>query len=439
MNGLDHPKILYVSQNDPNAKFHSIFQATQKASEGDLVVVGPGIYSFKTTEEYFPIYVPPLCQLVGSGSDTCKIDGGKDCKSYGGTSLRISTRPLDPYQSLVLLGDKTSLSGFTILNSGGNAVSNEQGARILITKNVLKDNAQHGLLIFGTNKAVVQNNHFQNNGTAGKELGTPRWDGVAKQGHQIFIESKPHARNDVTIIDNLLEKTFADGIDIEVFDQPDGIEMNVHIIGNTISGCGRYGCCMAGSYGPSNSNVFIEIRNNQILDTGEFAIDAEAAISLIRSIVYNAKLFVSIVDNKIKTCDCGINLVGAFSPSENSYAHYNVIGNEISNTKRFGIRAIGGLGMDEWPVKDTCCKTIIANNRISDTGKDSIFVQGGFNSGNKEGDNYIINNSVFLHLVGNILDSTGKIIVNDGLPTNSVNVHVDSQSYEKKSGMVPYD
>ncbi len=427
MNGLNHPKVLYVSQNDSKADFKSIFQATQKASEGDQIVVGPGIYSFKTTEEYFPIYVPPHCHLVGSGVDTCKIDGGG--------SLQISTRPLDPYQSLVLLGDKTSLSGFTISNSGGHAVSNEQGARILITKNILKDNGQHGLLIFGTNKAVVQNNRFQNNGTKEKQLPTPRWDGVAKQGHQIFIESKPNVKNDVTIIDNRLEKTFADGIDIEVFDQPDGIEMHVQIIGNTISGCGRYGCCMAGSYGPSNSNVYVEIRNNEILDTKETAIDVEAAISLIRSTVYNSKLYVNIVDNKIKTCDCGINLFGAFSPSENSHAQYNVIGNEISNTKRYGIRAISGVGMDRWPVKDTICQAIITNNRIHDTGKDPIFAQGGIDNGSDD----VKNNNLYLHLFENLFESTKKIIVNDGLPTNHVIVYPNSQPFERNSEIIPYD
>ena len=159
------PHVLYVSQSDPKAKFQSIFKAIKNASEGDQIIVGPGTYSHKTTGECFPLYVPPLCQLIGSGSDTCKIDGGG--------ALQIASRPLDPYQSLVLLGDQTSLSGFTISNSGGHAVSNEQGARILITKNDLRENGQHGLLIFGTNRAVVLNNQFNDNGTKKTELTAP--------------------------------------------------------------------------------------------------------------------------------------------------------------------------------------------------------------------------------------------------------------------------
>ncbi|MEW6043658.1 MAG: right-handed parallel beta-helix repeat-containing protein [Thermoproteota archaeon] len=430
MVGLDHPNILYVSQNDSKAKFHSISQAAQKATEGDQIIVGPGTYSFKTTHEHFPIYIPPLCQLIGSGVGTCKIDGGG--------ALQISTRPLDPYQSLILLGDKTSLTGFTISNSGGNAISNEQGAKILVTKNTIENNGQHGLLVFGTDKAVVQNNYFKNNGTKKAGIGTPRWENVAKQGHHIFIEGKPHVRNDAIIIGNKLEKTFADGIDIEVFDQPDGIEMNVHIIENIISECGRYGCCMAGSYGPSNSNVFIEIRNNHILKTAETAIDAEAAISLIRNTIHNSNLHVNIIDNKIDTCDCGINLFGAFSPSKYSHARYNVMGNEISDTKRYGIRAVGGVGMDEWPVSDTICQAVIANNKISDTGKEPIFVQGGINIGKKRGEKYVTNNVVFLTLFGNNV-TNNEIVVNDGLPTNQVIVFDDSQPHRRKKAIVPYD
>jgi len=117
------PHVLYVSQSDSKAKFQSIFEAVKNASEGDQIIVGPGIYSHKTTNETFPLYVPPFCQLIGSGSDTCKIDGGG--------ALQVASRPLDPYQGLVLLGDQTSLSGFTISNSGGNAVSNEQPLYLL--------------------------------------------------------------------------------------------------------------------------------------------------------------------------------------------------------------------------------------------------------------------------------------------------------------------
>ena len=428
---LDNPHILYVSQKDPKAKFHSITQATQKATGGDQIIVGPGTYSSKTTQERFPIYVPPLCQLVGSGVNTCKIDGGG--------ALQISTRPLNPYQSLVLLGDTTSLSGFTISNSGGNAISNEQGARFLVTQNTIKDNGQHGLLIFGANNAVVQNNYFKNNGTKRAEIGTPRWDDVAKQGHQIFIEGKSSVRNDVTIIGNKLEKTFADGIDAEIFDQPDGVEMNIRIIENIISECGRYGCCMAGSYGPSHAKMFVEIRNNQILKTTKTAIEAEAAISLVNNTIRGSTLHVNIIDNKIDDCNCGIDLIGAFSPSENSHVRYNVLGNKIKNVKHYGIRAISGIGMDEWPVKDTNCQIIIANNKLSMIKKESIFVQGGIGIDNKSGQNYVRNNRLLLDLFGNHLGSKGKIIINDGLCTNHVIVSNNSQSHVRKHTTIPYD
>jgi len=422
------PRILNVSQYDSTVLYNSISKAADEASEGDQIVVGPGTYNPQTTKERFPIYIPPRCQLIGSGAETCKIDGS-------GGGLQIISRPVNPYQSLVLLGDNTSLSGFTILNSDANGISNEQGARILVVNNVLRDNGQHGLLIFGTNGAYIQNNQFRNNGTKEENYKPPRSDVAGRQGHQIFIESRADTKNDVIITGNKMEKTYADAIAIDVFDQPEGIKMHVQVIGNIISGCGRNGFSMAGSYGPSNSNVFIEIRNNQILDTHDFAIDAQATFSLIFRAIHNAKLFLNIVENKIKNCNCAINLAGAFSPSENSHVEYNIVGNEISNTERYGIRAISGVGMNDWPVENTRCYTTIANNKFFQTGKEPIFVQGGIDAGSKK----VRNNSMFLHLVGNNLESSGKIIVNDGLATNFVKMIEGSQQYERKNEVVPYD
>ena len=98
---------------------------------------------------------------------------------------------------------------------------------------------------------------FKNNGTK-KEWYTPPRTTEGRQGHQIFIESRKDAKNDVTITGNEMRETFADGIAVDVFDQPDGVEMRIKIIGNTISGCGRNGLGIASSFGPSNTNVSIE-------------------------------------------------------------------------------------------------------------------------------------------------------------------------------------
>jgi len=419
-------RALSVSQSESNAEYQSISDAVDEASEGDQIVVEPGTYS---TGERFPIYIPPNCKLIGAGSDSCKIDGGG--------LLQIASRPVNPYQSLVLLGDNTKLSGFTIFNSGANGVSNEQGARILLENNVISDNGQHGLLVFGTNNADIKKNYFKNNGAKKSDYKPPRADVAGKQGHQIFIESKDGASNNVTITENKMEKTYADGIAIDVFDQPDGIKMNVKVIGNIISGCGRNGFSLAGSYGPSNSDVYLAIQNNQILDTKGSAIDAQAAFALIFRTIRNARLALLISENKIKNCDCGINVFGAFSPSENSSVKYNIAENEISNTKRYGIRAICGVGMNNWPIENSNCDITLKNNKFSDNGKEPIFVQGGIYDAETHNESKLVkNNSMLLNLIGNDV-GTGKIIVNDGLPTNYVRVAEGSQPYERKKDPIP--
>jgi len=248
-----NPRILYVSQKDPRAKYKGISDAIKDASSGDQIVVGNGHYSLKTSCEEFPIYLPPQCHLIGISSAQCVIDG-KDAP------LRIASRPVDPNQSLLLLGDHTSVRGFTVCNSEANGVSNEQGSNFMLSDCTIRDNGQHGLLVFGTNGALIQNNNFENNGKSKTLFKAPNSSTQGKQGHQIFIEGRHNSINDITITGNKLHDVFADGVDIDIFDQPDGINMNVRIIGNVISNCGRFGFAMSGSYGPSNSNIFIEIK-----------------------------------------------------------------------------------------------------------------------------------------------------------------------------------
>jgi len=173
------PRILYVSHDDSTATYQSITKASEDAGDGDQIIVGPGTYSSKfkneKKKEKFPIYIPTHCQLIGSGAKTCMIDGEG--------AMKTASRPVNPYECLILLGDETSLSGFTIKKSGANGVSNEQGARILLSNNIICDNGQHGLLIFGTNNAVIQKNQFKNNGTKKEKYRPPRSTTANRPSH----------------------------------------------------------------------------------------------------------------------------------------------------------------------------------------------------------------------------------------------------------------
>lgn len=417
------PRVLYVSES--GGQYGSISAAAQNASEGDQIVVASGKYSPSTTKESFPIYIPPRCQLIGSGADTCQIDGGG--------AKEIADRPLDPSQSLVLLGNDTVLDGVTISSSGSNGVSNEQGAHILVTDCVLNNHGQHGLLVFGSNSAVIRNNHFVNNGTKKREYKGPRSEVPAKQGHHLYVESRAGCRNEVLILNNKMDKVFADGIANDVFDQPAGVSMRMQIIGNTISDCGRNGLSICSSYGPSNTNVFAEVRNNRIFKTVN-AIDILAPYAVVNRTIRNARLLVSIIHNNIDTCDNGINMFGAISPATDTHVVCHIVGNEIENAKQYGILAVAGYGMDKWSVESTIVDAIIANNRFKNIGKASVFVQGG----SAADDEIVRNNIISVHLTENKVGSEQDIIVNDGLPTNSAKVLHNSQPHTRKSGVIAF-
>lgn len=432
------PSILRVSTSGAKGKFRSISEAVHYASEGDLVIVDRGIYSRRTSKERFPIFIPPKCQLVGRGPDLCRIDG--NC------AKEIFDRPLDSDQSLVLLADETSISGFTVSNSGANGISNVQGARFLVTGNVLERNGQHGLLVFGTNGAQIYDNHFVDNGKVRRTETVPRSRVntaiKGRQGHHIFIESRSLCTNDVAIIGNEMQVCWADAIANDTLDQPDGITMRIQVVGNKIEGCRRNGLSISSSYSPSNTRVFVEIKDNDIRNTAGNAIDVLAAFSLVLREISGAKLLINISGNNIDGSDCGINAICSYDPQgRGSYVTCNIIQNNILNAKRYGIRAIGGLSYDGWAVENTRFNLTISENTIGTGKREAIFVQGG----NARKKAIVKDNQVFLHLSENRAVDLVKpidpksIVINNGITGNKVIVIQGSQGHTRKGGIVKYD
>ena len=426
---LPSSRLLAVSADDASAPYRSISDAALHASEGDQIIVAPGTYSPQRTNERFPIYIRPRCQLLGAGAEVCCLDGE-------GAALQILVRPLDPSQSLVLLGDETVLSGFTIQNSAANAVSNEHGARILVLDNVLQRSAQHGLLVFGAASAVVQDNRLLNNGLH-RQAYTPPRAVAGRQGHHIYIEPRAGVANDVVISGNTMAYAYADGVAVAVFDQPSGVKVRVQVIDNSISGCERTGLTIGSSFGPSDSYVFIDVRNNRIFDNGSYAIDAEAAFSLINRVVAGAALSINIARNQISGGDSGINLAAGYSPSRGARLDCSVLSNRISNVKRYGMRLIGAVGMDGWPAEGSRVQTVIADNVLDrpTIGGVPLFVQGGVAVSGET----VSGNTVFAHVVGNSVGEASAIVVNDGLAGNSVCIVDGSQPHRRVDGVIPYD
>lgn len=196
------PRLLYVSATDTTAPYSSISAALRQASSGDTVLVGPGRYAPSSTGEHFPLYVPPGVTLAGEGQGVSIIDGEG--------VLELSFRPVQENQSLVLLGNETTLRDFTVVNSGGNGVSHQVGARVLIMRNDIQEHGQHGLLVSGPQEAVIIDNRFLDNGTKQFRPVTPR-PAAGRQGHHIFVQGKSGVANSVLIADNTMRRAFADG------------------------------------------------------------------------------------------------------------------------------------------------------------------------------------------------------------------------------------
>jgi Protein of unknown function (DUF1565) len=423
------PHLHYVSASDKAALFSSISAALLQAVAGDTVLVGPGRYSPSLTGERFPLYVPPGVTLAGAGQDESIIDG------EGATE--ISFRPVREGQSLILLGNGGTLSGFSVRNGGGNGIANQPGARVLISRNEIRGHGQHGLLVSGPQEAVIKDNIFLDNGTKRFAPTTPR--GIAgRQGHHIFVQGKGGMENRVIIVDNTMTRTFADGIAMVVFfDEADGVAMHVSVIDNLIEQSERRGLTIAGSFNPSYSRVTVDVRRNIIRDNTEYAIVAQAARPLIAALISESYLRVRIFDNECHNSGEGIALFGGYGPGEGNLLDGTVVGNLITGMKRHAVRVIGGVGYRGHAAHHNRVRALIGRNRVEAAGDLPIFIQGGASEAQEEA----TGNEVLAHVVGNELPTlTGKpsIVINDGLPGNMVRLEEPAQAHERQSGMIPY-
>jgi hypothetical protein len=423
------PRLLYVSATDPTASHASISAALQQAVSGDTVLVGSGRYSPAHTGERFPLYVPPGVTLAGMGQSDSSIDGegAKD----------ISFRPVREGASLVLLGDGSVLSGLAVINSGGNGISNQPGARVLITRNTIRGHGQHGVLISGPREAVIKDNIFVDNGRKRFSPVTPR--GVqGRQGHHIFVQGKGGADNRVIIVDNTMTRAYADGIAIVVlFDEPDGVSMHVSVIDNLIEQSERRGLTIAASCGAPCHRVTMDVRRNIIRDNSECSIVAQAARPLATRLISDAHLRVQIFENECLHSAEGIALFGGFGPAEGNRLDATIVGNRISAMAGHAVRVIGGIGYHGYGVHDNRVRAVICRNRVEDVAGIPIFIQGGIAEAQED----VTDNAVLAQVMGNALPTfqdKPSVVINDGLLGNVVHLEESAQAYERLGGVMPY-
>lgn len=125
----------------PSGKIKTITAAMAKASNGDTVIVGPGIYCERVT-------VNPGVSLKAQILHKVTIDGGKR-----GT--------------VVTLGKKSSISGFEIRNGAVGVFSKARG--ISITQCRIVGNRQTGVMCV-RNIAKIEDNTIVFNGASGIQL-----------------------------------------------------------------------------------------------------------------------------------------------------------------------------------------------------------------------------------------------------------------------------
>jgi hypothetical protein len=423
------PCLLYVSASDKAASFSSIGAALLRAVSGDTVLVGPGRYSPSQTGERFPLYVPPGVSLAAMGQNSTIIDGEG--------AMDISFRPVREGQSLVLLGDASALSGFAVVNSGGNGISNQPGAHVLITRNEIRGHGQHGVLVSGPQEVVIKDNIFLDNGTKRFSPTTPR--GVqGRQGHHIFVQGKGGADNRVIIVDNTMTRAYADGIAMVVFfDEPDGVTMQVSVIDNLIEQSERRGLTVAASFSSPRHRVMIDIRRNVIRDNTEYAIVAQAARPLATTLISDCYLRLQLFDNECQNSAEGIALFGGFGPAEGNQLDATIVRNLITGMKGHALRVIGGIGYHGHAAHKNRVRALISRNRIEEAGGIPIFIQGGVCEAQEE----TTGNEVLARVHGNELPTVaGKpsIVVSDGLMGNAVHLQEPFQAYERVGGVTPF-
>jgi Right handed beta helix region len=423
------PRLLYVSASDLTASHASISAALQQAIGGDTVLVGPGHYSPSRTGERFPLYVPPGVTLAGVAGGDSSIDGEG--------AMGLSFRPVRAGESLVLLGDGSVLSGMAVINSGGNGVGTQPGARVLITRNVIRGHGQHGVLLTGPREAVIKDNIFVDNGTKRFSPVTP--SGVqGRQGHHVFVQGKGGADNRVIIVDNAMTRAYADGIALVVFfDEPAGVSMDVSVIDNLIEQSERRGLTIAASFSAPGHQVMIDVRRNIIRDNTEYAIVAQAARPLATTLISDSHLRIQIFDNECHHSAEGIALFGGFGPTEGNQLDATLMGNLISAMKGHAVRVIGGIGYHGYGAHDNRVRALISCNRVEDVGGIPIFIQGGVSEAQEEA----TENQVLAHVSRNELPTVqGKpsVVINDGLLGNVVCLEEPAQAHERIGGVMPF-
>ena len=347
-------KTIFVSPLDPIADAKSISEGLAIASPGTIVVLDAGHYSQSETNESFPIVVPSGVSLHGVNREHCLVDG----EGHGTPSFD----PIDPYHSLVVLEDGTTVAEVSITNGGANGISVLPRSRAAIRSCMITRNGQHGIYLCGGDEASVSDCRLSDNGLGQLRPTLPRGT-AARQGHHIFVEARGGSRNRLRITNNMMQRCFADGIALVCFfSENDAVSSRATIAGNTVTDCGRAGLLVSCSFGPSHNDQSVTITHNVFKKNQETGISILPAIPLAAKVPEHNHTQVTITNNQIESSNVCLALHGAMGEAHSNHCDAIVVGNTITDWRLRGIHVVGALGVPKFATRQNVVTTTVSRN-----------------------------------------------------------------------------
>jgi len=403
---------------DPRADAASLTHALTQAHDGDVILIGPGLYSPTRTGETLPLQVSPGVMIVGAGRSDCIIDGEGQ--------FEPSFNPIRPDWSVMLLENNTSLSGVTITNGGGHGVGIPAGASATIRNCAFSRHGDHGVFLCGVTEAVVADCIFQDNGLKRFEPSLPRGAG-ARQGHHIFAEAQHGQPNRLLIVGNTMHNCFADGLAfICFFPQPDGVTFDATVLRNTIEASERGGLLFSCSFGPSHNRLRLLAAGNTLKGNKQFGLSMLTTVPLADKVPQNGVATALVSENEITSSPVGMLIQGAVSEAHRNTCHVTIDRNRIAACGKSALRLLGALGVEGVDTTENSLHALVSRNQISG-GAPAIAIQGAGGAGNPQ------RNTVHVKLYDNDITSpsTRTILVSDGRTGNQVAVAAGSQDHTR--------
>ncbi len=409
---------IVVHSTDPRTDVSSLTRALQAARPGDVILLGPGVYSPARTGEVLPLTIPVGVAVEGAGREISILDGEG--------LFEPSFNPIRPDLSVVVLHDGASLGGVTVTNGGGHGIGVPLGVSATIRNCTINRHGDHGVFLCGVTEAAITGCAFQENGLKRFEPVLPRGAG-ARQGHHIFAEARHGQRNRLLITDNTMRGCFADGIAfICFFPEVDGVSFSATIVRNTIEASERGGLLFSCSFGPSHNRLHLIATDNVLQANRQFGLSVLTAVPLADKVPQESVFTALVAGHDISASPIGVLIQGAVSEAHHNVCQVTIDRNHISDCGKNAIRLIGALGVEGVETRENLLRAMVSRNHITGSAP-AVAVQGAGGAGNPQ------QNTIRVRLFDNEVDAQTEqaIVISDGRAGNRVEVVEGSQAYTR--------